>query len=75
MGKAFEYFFLGFLAGLIFVELTDGKPAVKANHDEINRHYTSDDVDIYSNEDIPHQDTFNSQRPSESENENNGKKN
>ena len=44
MIKAIPYFFLGFVAGLVFVELTNGKPAVKAKQ--------------YEAEQIPHsQDT------------------
>ena len=32
-GKAIAYFFFGFVAGLLVVELTDGKPAKKANQE------------------------------------------
>ena len=32
-GKSIAYFFFGFLAGLLVVELTDGKPAKKANQE------------------------------------------
>ena len=74
MDKTFAYFFLGFLTGLVVVELTDGKPAVKAKHNKISQNYTTDQNDIYHFEDTPRQDTFNSQRQSKSENENNGEK-
>jgi len=75
MDKLFAYFFLGFVAALVVVELTDGKPAIKAKHKKINQYYTNDQNDIYPNKDIPQQDTFNSQRQSQSANENNGEKN
>tara|TARA_B110000014_G_C19934303_1_gene483398 strand:+ start:495 stop:722 length:228 start_codon:yes stop_codon:yes gene_type:complete len=75
MNKLFAYFFLGFVAGLIVVELTDGKPAKKANHNKINQSYTNNQNDIYPIRDKTQEDTFNSQRRSGSENENNGKKN
>ena len=39
MGRSFAYFFLGFLTALIVVELTDGKPAKKAIHSDINSNY------------------------------------
>ena len=42
MDKLFAYFFLGFVAALVVVELTDGKPAIKANHKKINHYYTYD---------------------------------
>ena len=64
MGKSFAYFFLGFLAGLIVVELTDGKPAKKANH-EVNQNNPGQGLEMYPIE-SPQQDTFNIQRPSES---------
>ena len=35
MGKAFAYFFVGFLSGLILTELTDGKPAQKIDYNRM----------------------------------------
>ena len=64
-GKAIAYFFFGFVAGLLVVELTDGKPAKKAKQ-EMNRIQTGDGVEIYPIQDAPQQDTFNSQRPNNS---------
>ena len=65
-GKAIAYFFFGFVAGLLVVELTDGKPAKKAKQ-EMNRIHSGDGVEIYPNQqDAPQQDTFNSQRPNNS---------
>jgi|10_taG_2_1085330.scaffolds.fasta_scaffold122231_3 hypothetical protein len=63
------YFFFGFVAGLVFVELTDGKPAVKVD-------YSNMDTTIYIQEpwpihDTPQQDTFNSQRPNNNGGRNN----
>ena len=65
-GKAIAYFFFGFVAGLLVVELTDGKPAKKANQE-----MKIDDIDQsvnkpYSLETDVQQDTFNSQRPNNS---------
>ena len=64
MGKSFAYFFLGFLTALIVVELTDGKPAKKAIHSDINSNYQYQEP--YLIEEIPLQDTFNNQRTNES---------
>ena len=64
MLKGSAYFFLGFLAGLVIVELTDGKPAKKVDYNRLyfntrtiyrpypNHHYYD-----------RHLDTFNNQRP------------
>ena len=65
-GKAIAYFFFGFLAGLLVVELTDGKPAKKANQE-----MKIDGIDQsinkpYSLETDVQQDTFNNQRPNNS---------
>ena len=65
-GKAIAYFFFGFVAGLLVVELTDGKPAKKANQE-----MKIDGIDQsvnkpYSLETDVQQDTFNSQRPNNS---------
>jgi hypothetical protein len=65
-GKAIAYFFFGFVAGLLVVELTDGKPAKKANQE-----MKIDDIDQsvnkpYSLETDVQQDTFNNQRPNNS---------
>ena len=65
-GKAIAYFFFGFVAGLLVVELTDGKPAKKANQD-----MKIDGIDQsfnkpYSLETDVQQDTFNNQRPNNS---------
>ena len=56
---AFAYFALGFVAALVVVELTDGKPAEKVDYSNIE-HTISDPYPI---QDTPQQDTFNSQRP------------
>ena len=65
-GKAIAYFFFGFLAGLLVVELTDGKPAKKANQemkiDGIDQSFNKP----YSLETDTQQDTFNNQRPNNS---------
>ena len=62
-GKAIAYFFFGFVAGLLVVELTDGKPAKKANQET----KLDNSVDKpYSLESNPQQDTFNNQRPNNS---------
>ena len=65
-GKAIAYFFFGFLAGLLVVELTDGKPAKKANQemkiDGIDQSFNKP----YSLETDVQQDTFNNQRPNNS---------
>ena len=65
-GKAIAYFFFGFVAGLLVVELTDGKPAKKANQemkiDGIDQSFNKP----YSLETDTQQDTFNSQRPNNS---------
>ena len=65
-GKAIAYFFFGFVAGLLVVELTDGKPAKKANQE-----MRIDGIDQsvnkpYSLETDVQQDTFNNQRPNNS---------
>ena len=62
-GKAIAYFFFGFLAGLVVVELTDGKPAKKSNQ-EMKLDNSVDKP--YSLETDPQQDTFNVQRPNNS---------
>jgi len=63
-GKAIAYFFFGFVAGLLVVELTDGKPAKKANQEmKADYIYTNKP---YSLENNPQQDTFNNQRPNNS---------
>jgi|TARA_B100001146_G_scaffold98526_1_gene87186 hypothetical protein len=54
----FTYFVLGFISALIVVELTDGKPAKKADFSNIE-HTISNPYPI---QDTPKQDTFNSQR-------------
>ena len=63
MGKAFMWGFIGFLGGLIFTELIDGKPAEKVDY---NRMYFNTRV-IYRPYPNYHYygrpDTFNSQRP------------
>ena len=56
----FTYFFLGFLAGLVFVELTNGTPAVKADISNIENEINISEP--YPIQDTPQQDTFNSQR-------------
>ena len=65
-GKAIAYFFFGFVAGLLVVELTDGKPAKK-----VNQKMKIDGIDQsvnkpYSLETDVQQDTFNNQRPNNS---------
>ena len=54
------YFFLGFLSALIVVELTDGKPATKANLSNIE--YEIHIEQPWPIQDTPQQDTFNNQR-------------
>ena len=65
-GKAIAYFFFRFVAGLLVVELTDGKPAKKATQkmkiDGIDQSVNKP----YSLETDVQQDTFNSQRPNNS---------
>ena len=65
-GKAIAYFFFGFVAGLLVVELTDGKPAKKATQkmkiDGIDQSVNKP----YSLETDVQQDTFNNQRPNNS---------
>ena len=65
-GKSIAYFFFGFVAGLLVVELTDGKPAKKANQkmriDGIDQSVNKP----YSLETDAQQDTFNNQRPNNS---------
>ena len=58
-GTAFAYFFLGFVSALVVVELTDGKPAKKADHSSNRRIEISNPYPI---QDTPQQDTFNIQR-------------
>ena len=54
------YFFLGFVAALVVVELTDGKPAKKADYSNIEHNvYVQEPWAI---QDTPQQDTFNNQR-------------
>jgi len=60
-------FFLGFLVSLIFIELTNGKPAVKAKQYKMDERFLhSPQNNMYP---IKHsnqsdsQDTFNNQRP------------
>ena len=53
------YFFLGFVAALVVVELTDGKPAKKADHSSNRGIEISNPYPI---QDTPQQDTFNIQR-------------
>ena len=65
-GKAIAYFFFGFVTGLLVVELSDGKPAKKANQE-----MKIDGIDQsvnkpYSLETDVQQDTFNNQRPNNS---------
>ena len=65
MGKAFMWGFIGFLGGLIFTELIDGKPAQKVDY---NRMYfnTRTIYRPYPNQhyyDYGRPDTFNNQRP------------
>ena len=62
-GKAIAYFFFGFVACLVGVELTDGKPAKKSNQ-EMKLDNSVDKP--YSLETDPQQDTFNNQRPNNS---------
>ena len=64
-GKAIAYFFFGFVAGLLVVELTDGKPAKKAKQ-EMKIAIDNSVNKPYSLESDPQQDTFNSQRPNNS---------
>ena len=54
------YFFLGFLSALIVVELTDGKPATKANLSNIKHEIHIQEP--WPIQDTPQQDTFNNQR-------------
>ena len=65
-GKAIAYFFFGFVAGLLVVELTDGKPAKKAHQEMKTDYIYNSDNKPYSLESNPQQDTFNSQRPNNS---------
>ena len=69
MVKVAPFFFLGFLAGLLFVELTNGKPAVKTKQSMMNEHdLPPSDNPMYPIEDRNQsdaQDTFNSQRSNE----------
>ena len=65
MGKAFMWGFIGFLGGLIFTELIDGKPAEKVDY---NRMYFNTRVIYrpYPNHhyyDYGRPDTFNNRRP------------
>ena len=65
-GKAIAYFFFGFVAGLLVVELTDGNPAKKANQEMKIDHIDHSVNKPYSLESNPQQDTFNNQRPNNS---------
>ena len=66
MIKAIPYFFLGFVAGLIFVELTNGKPALKAKNYEAEKSPNDQGIYFYYEESPqPQQDTFNNQRPND----------
>ncbi len=65
-GKAIAYFFFGFVAGLLVVELTDGKPAKKSKQKMKTDYIYNSDNKPYSLESNPQQDTFNSQRPNNS---------
>jgi hypothetical protein len=65
-GKSIAYFFFGFVAGLLVVELTDGKPAKKANQEVKTDYIYHSDNKPYSLESNPQQDTFNNQRPNNS---------
>ena len=62
-GKSIAFFFFGFVAGLLVVELTDGKPAKKANQEMKIDHSVNKPYSLESN---PQQDTFNNQRPNNS---------
>ena len=54
------YLFLAFVTSLVVVELTDGKPAKKADYSNIEHNvYVQEPWAI---QDTPQQDTFNSQR-------------
>jgi|TARA_R110000824_G_scaffold79864_4_gene201167 hypothetical protein len=64
MIKGAAYFFLGFLAGLVIVELTDGKPAKKVNyykHDYYRVRYIYEPYPFTRT--YYRTDTFNNQRP------------
>tara|TARA_B100000029_G_scaffold37097_1_gene34890 strand:+ start:1077 stop:1304 length:228 start_codon:yes stop_codon:yes gene_type:complete len=65
-GKAIAYFFFGFLAGLLVVELTDGKPSKKANQKMKIDGIDQSSNKPYSLETDVQQDTFNNQRPNNS---------
>ena len=65
-GKAIAYFFFGFVAGLLVVELTDGKPAKKATQGMKVDHIDGSINKPYSLETDVQQDTFNNQRPNNS---------
>ena len=65
-GKSIAFFFFGFVAGLLVVELTDGKPAKKANQEVKTDYIYHSDNKPYSLESNPQQDTFNNQRPNNS---------
>ena len=65
-GKAIAYFFFGFVAGLLVVELTDGKPAKKANQEMKIDGIDQSANKPYSLETDVQQDTFNNQRPNNS---------
>ena len=59
-GVVFAYIFLGFVSALVVVELTDGKPAKKADYSNIEHNvYVQEPWAI---QDTPQQDTFNNQR-------------
>ena len=63
MLKGSAYFFLGFLAGLVIVELTDGKPAKKVDYNRLyfnTRTIYRPYPNYYYDRRV---DTFNNQRP------------
>jgi len=55
----FVYLALGVISALIVVELTDGKPAEKADHTSNKKIEISNPYPV---QDTPQQDTFNNQR-------------
>ena len=64
MIKGAAYFFLGFLAGLVIVELTDGKPAKKVNYHKHDYYRVRYIYEPYPFARTYYQtDTINNQRP------------
>ena len=59
-GVVVAYIFLGFVSALVVVELTDGKPATKANLSNIKHEIHIQEP--WPIQDTPQQDTFNNQR-------------